>query len=184
MRKLLTTILTILTILSLTVQAESATPPDGKMTLYYEDGSKRAHMEYKDGQPIGIWTGWHKNGKIRSTAVFKVISQADIIDRTGKFTPAIVDIEARYPNENNSVRFKGVAFHHSKINYTEDGSVVKFPMWSFLQESYKENGEVDADTPHSAVNIVDPNTGVKYWFPLGSNSYPGETIEDIDLYVK
>jgi antitoxin component YwqK of YwqJK toxin-antitoxin module len=164
------TTIAILAAISLTLHAGSTIPLDGKMTIYYEDGSKRAHMEYKDGQPIGIWTGWHKNGKIRAQTVFE----------DGR----IIDIEGRYPNENNSVRFKGVAFHHSKINYTEDGSVVKFPMWSFLQESYKENGEVDADTPHRAVFIGDPNTGVKYWFPLGSDSYPGETIEDIDLYVK
>jgi len=178
MKKLLTTILTIL---SLTVQAESATPPDGKMTIYYEDGSKRAYMEYKDGQPIGVWTAWHKNGKIRSTAVFKVISQADIIERTGRFTSAIVDIEARYPNKNNSVRFKGIAFHHSKINYTDDGSVVKFPMWSFLHESYNENGDVDLDTPHEAVRITDPNTGVEHWFPWTADDSTG-LVEDIDLY--
>ena len=160
----------ILTILSLTIQAEVASPLDGKMTIYYEDESRRAHMEYKDGQPVGTWTAWHKNGKIRAQAVFK--------------DGQIIDIEARYPNENNSVRFKGVAFHHSKINYRSVFSVVNVPMWSFLQESYKENGEVDADTPHNAAVIEDPNTGVNYRFPLGSDSYPGEAIEDIDLYAR
>ena len=175
------TTIAILAAISLTLHAGSTIPLDGKMTIYYEDGSKRAHMEYKDGQPIGIWTGWHKNGKIRSTAAFKVISQADIIERTGKFTAAIVDIEARYPNENNSVRFKGIAFHHSKINYTDDGSVVKFPMWSFLHESYNENGEVDLDTPHESVRITDPKTGAEYGFPWTVDDST-EVVEDIDLY--
>jgi hypothetical protein len=61
MKKLLTALLTLL---SLTLHAGLPTPPDGKMTLYHDNGSKKIEKAYKGGQPSGTWTRWHENGEI------------------------------------------------------------------------------------------------------------------------
>ena len=162
MKKLLTTILTIL---SLTVHAESAAPPDGKMTLYYEDGSKKSVKEYKDGQPIGTWMVWYADGKVQNKAVFQVASSSEIKSKTGNFTSAIVDVEVRYQNKDNSIRFKGISFHLNKLTSQINGETVHYPTWTHMIRSYDEDGNVRKENKEEAFGIEDTLTGITYTMP-------------------
>jgi len=150
---------TLLTIISLALHAEATTPPDGKMTLYYEDGSKKIEKEYKYGQPFGTWTRWYDNGEIWGTIVFKNTVLPDY-DRNSD----IVKIELRYSDEDNTIRFRGEQFAHKLINTeNNDGSPLVMPIWNYTYSTYNEKGEL-LET-NFVVELEDDTTGVVYHFP-------------------
>ena len=43
---------------------------DGKLSTYYDSGSKMADKIYKDGVPIGTWRSWYENGNTQSATKF------------------------------------------------------------------------------------------------------------------
>ena len=169
--KLKALIIAIVATASFTIQAEPAatttTPPDGKMTLYYEDGSIKSVKEYKDGQPIGTWTIWYKDGKVQGKIVFQVVSSEKIKSKTGKFTSAIVDAESRYPNENNSIRFKGISFHLDKQVTQIDGDTIHFPTWTHMINYFDEDGTVTGTDETIAYELEDSLTGFVHTMPWG-----------------
>lgn len=156
MKKLLTVILTILT---LSLHSAPITPPDGKMTLYFDDGSKKIEKEYKYGQPFGTWTKWYDNEEIWGTIVFENTALPDY-----KYTSNIVKIELRYSDEDNTIRFKGEQFAHKLIDTeNNDGSPLVMPVWDFISNSYDEKGKpLENDF---VVELEDELTGNVYHFP-------------------
>jgi len=161
--KLKTLIIAITVTASFTIQAESATttatPPDGKMTLYYEDGSKKIEKEYKYGQPFGTWTSWYDNGEIWGTIVFENTALPDY-DRNSD----IVKIELRYSDEDNTIRFRGEQFAQKLINTeNNDGSPLVMPIWNYTYSTYNEKGELLKR--NFVVELEDDMTGVVYNFP-------------------
>ncbi len=155
------TILTaILTTLTLTLQAASITPPDGKMTLYFDDGSKKIEKEYKHGQPFGTWTKWYDNEEIWGTMVFENTALPDY-----EYTSNIVKIELRHSDKDNTIRFRGEQFAHKLIDTeNNDGSPLVMPVWDFTSSSYDEKGKLLEDD--FVVELKDELTGNIYHFPL------------------
>ena len=149
----------------LPIQAATNTPADGKITLHYDDGAKMGIKEYKDGQPIGTWMTWYKDGKVRDRIVFQVVSSDKIRLKTGKFTSAIVDVESRYPNEANSIRFKGVSLHLNYLTTQIDGENIHFPTWTHLIEIYNEDGSIMETGAAKTYGIEDSLTGATYTIP-------------------
>ena len=157
-------LIAIVAIASLTVQAKPSTtttpPPDGKMTLYYEDGSKKVEKQYKDGLPIGTWKRWYENGKIWGVIKFERISLSDY-----KPHHSIVKIELRYSDEDNTIRYKGEAFANKLINIeNNDGSPSIMPMWDFISHYYDDKGHIREENEY-AINLTDSITGKIYEFP-------------------
>jgi len=68
---------------------------DGKLSTYYDSGSKLADKIYKDGVPIGTWKSWYENGNSHSITKF--------LDNTGQ----IEKINAFY--ESGALLYSGVA---------------------------------------------------------------------------
>ena len=157
-------LIAIVAIASLTVQAKPSTtttpPPDGKMTLYYEDGSKKTDRQYKDGLPIGTWKRWYENGKIWGVIKFERISLSDY-----KPHHSIVKIELRYSDKDNTIRYKGEAFANKLINIeNNDGSPSIMPMWDFISHYYDDKGHIREENEY-AINLTDSTTGKIYEFP-------------------
>jgi len=154
------TLLTILlATLSLSIQAKTITPPDGKMTLYYEDGSKEVEKEYKKGQPIGIWNIWYKNGERWGSVTFKNTALPDY-----DYSSQIVKVEVRYSDEDNTLRYKGEQFALKLINTeNDDGSPLIMPMWGYSDQSYDKSGRSIEDG--FVVELTDDLTGRTYHFP-------------------
>ena len=92
MKRLLTTIVIALLF---SLQQSIAAIPDGKVTTYYDNGSKMADKIYKDGIPIGTWKSWYDNGNSHSITKF--------LDNTGQ----IEKINAFY--ESGALLYSGVA---------------------------------------------------------------------------
>ncbi|SMN17500.1 hypothetical protein CRYPA_17 [uncultured Candidatus Thioglobus sp.] len=157
MKKLLTAILATL---PLTLQAASTTPPDGKMTLYYEDGSKKIEKKYKDGRPVGTWTRWYENGKIWGVVDFETATLSDYEPHS-----SIVKIDMRYSDKDNSIRYKGEAFK-SKLVWTKDnsGKDELMPMWDYISNSYGQDGNI-LEEEEFVVELTDDLTGKMYHFP-------------------
>jgi len=157
MKKLLTTILLTL---SLALHAGLATPPDGKMTLYYKDGSKEIDKEYKDGRPFGTWTRWYENGKLWGVIKFEITTLPGYERRA-----QIVKIDLRYSNKDNTIKFKGEAFPRHLIDIqNDDGSSLVMPMWDYISNSYGGNGE-PLEEHGFAVELEDETTGMVFHFP-------------------
>jgi hypothetical protein len=113
--KLLITMLlaAFLTAFSMVSLAADGKIPNGKIMTYYEDGSKKADKQYKNGVPIGFWESWHKDG-----------SPHTIINFLGD-TGQIEKIEARYPS--GALLFKGSAqIKESLKEKQEKYSTIKF----------------------------------------------------------
>lgn len=106
--KLLITMLlaAFLTAFSMVSLADDGKIPNGKIMTYYEDGSKKADKQYKNGVPIGFWESWHKDG-----------SPHTIINFLGD-TGQIEKIEARYPS--GALMYKGVASIRSRKEENKD----------------------------------------------------------------
>jgi len=150
---------TILLALSLTLHAGLPTPPDGKMTLYYEDGSKEVEKEYKKGQPIGTWNIWYKNGERWGSVTFKNTALPDY-----DYSSQIVKVEVRYPDEDNTLRYKGEQFSLKLINTeNDDGSPLIMPMWDYSDQSYNKKGHPIEDG--FVLEVTDDLTGKNYHFP-------------------
>jgi len=155
--KALLTIL--LATLSLSIQAKTITPPDGKITLYYEDGSKEVEKEYKKGQPIGTWNIWYKNGERWGSVTFKNTALPDY-----DYSSQIVKVEVRYPDEDNTLRYKGEQFALKLINTkNDDGSPLIMPMWDHTSQSYNKKGHPIEDG--FVLKVTDDLTGKNYHFP-------------------
>ena len=43
----------------------------GPLTMWHENGQKKAEGTYKDGKPDGLWTRWHENGQKKVEATYK-----------------------------------------------------------------------------------------------------------------
>jgi len=156
----------ILALFSLSSFSEDASPPDGKVTLYYEDGSKKGIKEYKDGQPIGTWMSWYKDGKIENKIVFELTSSPHTKAKTGKFLTSITDVEVRYPNENNTIRFKGISFHLERyLMSTDTGESYYYPNWTHIIESYDEDGNIRSEGKEKTFGIEDVITGITHTMP-------------------
>lgn len=154
--KLLTTILVLL---SLTLHAGLLTPPDGKMILYYEDGSKKMEKEYKNGQPIGIWNVWYKNGERWGSVTFENTALPGY-----DYLSEIVKVEVRYPDEDNTLRYRGEQFALKLINTeNNDGSPLIMPLWDYTGQSYDKKGDPIEDG--FVLEVTDDLTGKNYHFP-------------------
>ena len=68
---------------------------DGKLSTYYDSGSKLADKIYKDGVPIGTWKSWYENGNSHSITKF--------LDNTGQ----IEKVNAFY--ESGALLYSGAA---------------------------------------------------------------------------
>ncbi len=157
MKKLLTALLTLL---SLTLHAGLPTPPDGKMTLYHDNGSKKIEKAYKGGQPSGTWTRWHENGEIWGVIKFEITTFPGYERRAD-----IVKIDLRYPDKDNTIKFKGEAFPIRLIDIQNDGgSSLVMPMWDYISNSYGENGEL-LEERGFAVELKDDTTGMVFHLP-------------------
>lgn len=155
--KVLLTIL--LATISIAIQAKTITPPDGKMTLYYEDGSKEVEKEYKKGQPIGTWNIWYKNGERWGSVTFKNTALPDYA-----YSSQIVKVEVRYSDEDNTLRYKGEQFALKLINTeNDDGSPLIMPMWDYSDQSYDKSSRSIEDG--FVVELTDDLTGRTYHFP-------------------
>ena len=142
------------------LQAEVTIPPDGKLTLYYEDRSKKVEKEYKSGQPIGVWTRWHENGEIWGVIKFEITTLSGYEERA-----SIVKIDLRYPDKNNTIKFKGEAFPRHLIDIqNDDGSPLVMPAWDYISNSYGENGELLEESGFT-VELKDDTTGMVFHFP-------------------
>jgi len=155
--KVLLTIL--LATISIAIQAKTTTPPDGKMTLYYEDGSKEMEKEYKKGQPIGIWNVWYKNGERWGSVTFENTALPGY-----DYSSEIVKVEVRYPDEDNTLRYKGEQFALKLINTeNNDGSPLIMPLWDYTSQSYDKKGDPIEDD--FVLEVTDDLTGKNYHFP-------------------
>jgi len=68
---------------------------NGDVSIYYDNGTKKADKTYKSGLPIGTWSSWYENGNLQTVVKF--------LDETGQ----IEKIDALY--ESGSVMYTGVA---------------------------------------------------------------------------
>ena len=68
---------------------------DGKVSTYYDSGSKLADKTYEDGVPIGNWKSWYENGNSHTNIKF--------LDGTGQ----IEKINVLY--ESGALMYSGVA---------------------------------------------------------------------------
>mgnify|MGYP001577939721 FL=1 len=132
---------------------------DGKVTLYYKDGLKKLEKEYKNGQPIGTWTKWYKNGEIETSIAFENTALQGY-----PYSTDILKIETRYSDDANTMRYKGEQFALKLID-TEDalGNSIVMPVWDYVDSSYKEDGNPAEES--FVVEMVDELTGNIYHFP-------------------
>ena len=152
-------VIILLATMSLSIQAKTIIPPDGKMTLYYEDGSKEMEKEYKKGQPIGTWNIWYKNGERWGSVTFKNTALPDY-----DYSSQIVKVEVRYPDEDNTLRYKGEQFALKLINTeNNDGSPLIMPLWDYTDQSYDKKGDPIEDG--FVLEVTDDLTGKNYHFP-------------------
>ncbi len=167
-------LLIILTILSLTLHAGLPAPPDGLMTLYHDNGSKKIEKAYKGGQPSGTWTRWYENGEIWGVIKFEITTLSSYEERA-----SIVKIDLRYPDKDNTIKFKGEAFPKHLIDIqNDDGSSLVMPVWDYISNSYGENGE-PLEESDFAVELKDDTTGMVFHFP-----WPGVEMDQYNNVIK
>ncbi len=172
-------LIAIVAITSLTVQAKpSATttpPPDGKMALYYEDGSKKVEKQYKDGRPIGTWRSWYQSGAKRAITTFESgIHKDSKVTFMRNVSVWYEDGTRNYLGTSNPTNYKEVDKDTGKPKgwlsgtfeanlYDEEGRIVD------PRISYKDDSRV------FEVEITDSTTDKLYCFPW---TYPGTEFED------
>lgn len=163
--KYLASMLACLSIFSLSAYADSI-PANGKIQLHYDNGSKKAEKNYLNGRPTGTWTYWHSNGMVHSIFTFDNIAVEGY-----PHSEEVVRVAVRYPDENNTIKFKGEAFANQIVSYTEEdtGRKVSFPVWDFIAIGYTEDGNINEDRD-VFVEIEDEATGRKYRFPWAEES--------------
>lgn len=165
MKRLLTTIAIALLF---SLQQSIAATPDGKVTTYYDNGSKKADKHYKGGIPVGDWKSWHTNGRSYTSMSF--------LGDTGQ----IENIQVLFPD--GALRYKGETikgnaqkadkeckrvwsskgngsnwydnYYLVVYNYHQDGTCEK-----------AEKGNMIRTISSTYMTITDDTTGNKYDFP-------------------
>jgi len=133
---------------------------DKKITIVI-DKMKTIDGSYKNGKPDGVWTAWYPNGKIFAKMKFADVSNYSNDD----YNIEIVDIEVRYPDKTNTIKYKGNAFADKLLTGVhKDGGIVNYPQWSFISGYFNEVGSKGVYIPVD-VYFTDSNTGKHYKFP-------------------
>jgi antitoxin component YwqK of YwqJK toxin-antitoxin module len=116
---------------------------------------------YKGGKPSGVWTARYPNGQIFAKIRFSDVSTYN----DGVSIIEISDIEVRYPNKGNTIKYKGSIFASKLMTAKHrDGGIINYPIWDFVSNYYNEAGARINNIP-TEVQITDRNTGDTYKFP-------------------
>jgi antitoxin component YwqK of YwqJK toxin-antitoxin module len=133
---------------------------DKKITIVI-DKMKTIDGSYKNGKPDGVWTAWYPNGKIFAKMKFADVSNYSNDD----YNIEIVDIEVRYPDKANTIKYKGNSFADKLLTGVhKDGGIMNYPQWSFISGYFNEVGSEGVYIPVE-VYFTDSNTGKHYKFP-------------------